>query len=1515
MCYYPEEFFSNSRKVLKETQRAGTFNVFSALLDDCGIFEAMKRILIGIGAALVLFVAFLELRDQLTATGDVERVSPLENAPNDQYSTPDSAPLAAATGQIQPAASGNSAPPAPKAERSYQLSKWPDATIDRDPDLGTPHSIRRRGGFLSPAAPGVEPNAIIGAFIRANARTMTLHPSDLEPPHARVVQNYTTKHNGVQHVRWQQQRDGLDIFGAHLTVNLTRKNEIINISSRALYMPSVQFHEADNIDQANAIEIAREELGGGDIRNTYVIRQVWYPLDMISCVKSWEVAIEVEGNHEACDFVIRADTGKIVFNQSLTWGAQDITLNVFTDDSPVPITPGPDTPTNFTPLSASRQILTFSALNTNASPQGWIPDGSNELLGNNADVYADWNDDSLPDSPRLTGFPFRVFDRSVSLAQHPTNYTAFSQVQAFYWANFMHDRLYALGFDEPSGNFQQDNFGFGGTGGDRLKIEVQNGYSLGFSSANQSYYTGFGDGTEGKVTVSLFSRSSPLRDGAIDGQLVLHEATHGLTSRLIGNGYGLTTVQPRGMAEGWSDYFALSLLSKPSDPINAVYPFGNYAAMYSTPTSNLYFGIRRYPYSTDMTKAPQTLADTDPNQIAFPTNVPRNHLFGSEEADQVHNIGEVWCLALWECRANLLTEYGFPGNDLMEQLVVDGLKLTPDNPRFDQARDAILQADVVDSGGSNSIALWRGFAKRGLGYSAWIPEPTSTVGIQEAFDLPFAVTVTVVEVVGDGDSCVEPGEPGQMEISLTSHELDLSGVIGTLATMSSNITITSSNTSFADISVGTTGPATAPFVFEAATNFPGFTDAIFTLRIASDKGWFEYPVAVRIGNPYDYAPEILDVCVTNITETNAWVYWTTGIPSTGRVFYGMTTNYGATAWSSQPMGTNHFAELTNLLKGTTYHFQIEANGTNGLTGLSPDMTFRSRARIYVYADSPATQELGTVNAPFKSLQAAAEVAKITGDEILVAVGVYTGSNPEAVLNLDGAGYDLTIYGGYSPDFAERDLKWYETVIDGQYQRRGIRLDNGAALSISGVTVTKGSHEWGGGVSVRKSGFSGTQVSITDCFATNGNFLGGGLYATLGSQVLFSDGYIASNVAVQGGGVFIVSAGTKLTLSNARLEKNSATLVGGGIMAQLSGEVECSDSLIIRNVSEFPGGGIAIFPFSTGVVVGCTISWNVAIATNNPDLRGGGGILVSGPASRSYLTIRDSVVFANTGYTGSDLLCSAQAETHATHSNIGDIYGNLTTSNNLINADPIFANADTGDVHLLYGSPCIDSGTPDYSSGGTDIDGEPRPFGSRVDMGADEFTDTDGDHMADYWETIKFGNLTASDGTINSDADDLTDFQEYLQQTDPLNADTDGDGASDSLEVTLGMNPLNPDQDSDGMADGWENVHGLDWETNDSTLDPDLDGMNNLSEYLADTDPFDDQSFLGLLNIGELWGGWRVDWKGGTDALQMLDYASGLNATDIWMTVVACPPPTPVTNAVVVFGIHASNAVFRIRSMR
>ena len=57
------------------------------------------------------------------------------------------------------------------------------------------------------------------------------------------------------------------------------------------------------------------------------------------------------------------------------------------------------------------------------------------------------------------------------------------------------------------------------------------------------------------------------------------------------------------------------------------------------------------------------------------------------------------------------------------------------------------------------------------------------------------------------------------------------------------------------------------------------------------------------------------------------------------------------------------------------------------------------------------------------------------------------------------------------------------------------------------------------------------------------------------------------------------------------------------------------------------------------------------------------------------------------------------------------------------APPLFAAAASGDYHQLAGSPTIDAGVDshfDSKLGLTDIDGQPRLFGSTTDIGADEY---------------------------------------------------------------------------------------------------------------------------------------------------------------------------------------------------
>ncbi|KAF8836335.1 peptidase M36, partial [Paxillus ammoniavirescens] len=54
------------------------------------------------------------------------------------------------------------------------------------------------------------------------------------------------------------------------------------------------------------------------------------------------------------------------------------------------------------------------------------------------------------------------------------------------------------------------------------------------------------------------------------------------------------------------------------------------------------------------------------------------------------------------------------GNTLLMQLVLDGMKLQPCSPGFFDARDVIIQADEILTGGENACAVWEGFAERGL---------------------------------------------------------------------------------------------------------------------------------------------------------------------------------------------------------------------------------------------------------------------------------------------------------------------------------------------------------------------------------------------------------------------------------------------------------------------------------------------------------------------------------------------------------------------------------------------------------------------------------------------------------------------------------------------------------------------------------------------------------------------------------------------------------------------------------
>jgi uncharacterized repeat protein (TIGR01451 family) len=420
------------------------------------------------------------------------------------------------------------------------------------------------------------------------------------------------------------------------------------------------------------------------------------------------------------------------------------------------------------PALVPRTLVTLAALDANASPNGWIDDLVNETRGNNVDAHTDRNNDNIADLPRPAGSPFRVFDFSMDLAtQDPTAYSNASVVQLFYLCNWYHDRLYQLGFTEAAGNFQNTNFGRGGLGNDAVQADALDGG--GTDNANFSTPP---DGSPGRMQMYIFSGPTPRRDGDLDAEIVFHEHTHGLSNRRVGGGVGLSALQSEGMGEGWSDWYGLTLLSESGDNLSGNYAAGGYATYkFLSPTflQNYYFGIRRYPYSTDMTKNPLTFKDIDPAQIDAHSGIPKSPVIGGGGADEVHNQGEVWCVTLWEARANLITKYGFAtGNQLILQLVTDGMNLSPVNPNFLQARDAIIQADLVDTGGANRNELWAAFAKRGMGATATSPSSSTTAGVHESFDPPDDLSITPNSGFTASGPVGGPFTPNSLALNLTN---------------------------------------------------------------------------------------------------------------------------------------------------------------------------------------------------------------------------------------------------------------------------------------------------------------------------------------------------------------------------------------------------------------------------------------------------------------------------------------------------------------------------------------------------------------------------------------------------------------------------------------------------------------------------------------------------------------------------------------------------------------------------
>lgn len=711
----------------------------------------------------------------------------------------------------------------------------PGVQADFDPVTRAPSHVQATGKFLTPPSPGKHAREVVEAFVDAHSPLFGHGAGALKS--ARVTRDDVSQATGMTTLVWNQEVVGIPVFKTILKANVTRKGELITINDHFVSEPQPNARQP-LIAATRAISLAAGALNdevpearispatdadGEEQMQRFTApgqsdtsaRLTYLPMNEADVRLGWEVTTFSLSNNAMFCTVVDAVDGTVLYRTSLTSDLSDASFRVFADaatkkplDSPRPMSPGHPTPLTTEPAEVSRNLVTLQAMDVTASPNGWINDGGQETLGNNVDAHTDTDFNNVADLPRPNGGPARVFDFNASLTSAPSSYKDAVTTNLFYLCNWAHDRYYQLGFTESAGNFQTDNFGLGGLGNDAVQADAQDG--AGTSNANFSTPT---DGSAGRMQMYVWTAPEPDRDGALDSEVVIHEYTHGLISRLVGGGVGITWDQAASMAEGWADFYALCVLGDPADDPNGVYAFGAYTSrmLSDVEDTNYYFGVRRYPYCTDLAKNPLTYKDIDIYQASAHAGVPFNPRFtpSSLILPEVHSKGEVWCSMLWDVRAALIAKRGaVAGNERVLQLVTNAMKLCPVNPTFVQSRDAILQADLVLSGGADSMEIMTAFARRGLGVGATSPLAYTTTGVVESYDLPDALTLSGLAVFTPVTTRITgPTFPSSQSYTLTNTSgaavswsaaktqpwLQISPVSGTLAPGGSvNVTATTS---------------------------------------------------------------------------------------------------------------------------------------------------------------------------------------------------------------------------------------------------------------------------------------------------------------------------------------------------------------------------------------------------------------------------------------------------------------------------------------------------------------------------------------------------------------------------------------------------------------------------------------------------------------------------------------------------------------------------------------------------
>ncbi|MCY2991124.1 MAG: FG-GAP-like repeat-containing protein [Planctomycetota bacterium] len=335
-------------------------------------------------------------------------------------------------------------------------------------------------------------------------------------------------------------------------------------------------------------------------------------------------------------------------------------------------------------------------------------------------------------------------------------------------------------------------------------------------------------------------------------------------------------------------------------------------------------------------------------------------------------------------------------------------------------------------------------------------------------------------------------------------------------------------------------------------------------------------------------------------------------------------------------------------------------------------------------------------------------AQAGADTIVLAVGTYD-------LSLPGSGEDLAATGdldirqnltmiGSGADVAILDAHQLDRVFD---------VQSGVTLQLTGVTVTGGKADTGGGLLVR--GNSGL-ATLTDTVVTGNQATtqAGGLRCLSYARINVVRSTVTGNTAPTVGGMTVDGSAT-IDLQDSLVSGNVATGDTGGI--RVDGNLTVSGSTIANNRAN-QWGGMAVG--GTLTMVNSTVSGNVGqsasggitahgtatVTITNSTITGNHtvGTWVGGILNEGTFYIQNSIIAGNWSASGRDI-AGARGFISLGHNLIGDGSGSSG-----------FTNGVNGDVVGINGSPVDPLLGPLADNGGTTLTHLPLPGSPVIDAG-------------------------------------------------------------------------------------------------------------------------------------------------------------------------------------------------------